>query len=84
MAFSLYLFTGKILQKNSVWNAFGTLSFLDPLHTTLKMSGYALMFDAQDYCGFSLALVFGFEEKTYIRHFHLYYFFKCVLIQCSN
>ena len=34
--------------------------------------------------GFSLALVFGFEEKMYIRHFHLYYFFKCVLIQCSN
>lgn len=48
MAFSSYLFTGKILQKNSVWNAFGTLSFLDPLRTTLKMSGYALMFDAQD------------------------------------
>lgn len=64
MAFSSYLFTGKILQKNSVWNAFGTLSFLGPLRTTLKMSGYALMFDAQDYCGFSLALVFGFEEKS--------------------
>lgn len=62
--FSSYLFTGKILPKNSVWNAFGTLSFLDPLRTTLKMSGYALMFDAQDYLGFSFALVFGFEEKS--------------------
>lgn len=62
--FSSYLFTGKILSKNSVWNAFGTLSFLDPLRTTLKMSGYALMFDAQDYFGFSFALVFGFEEKS--------------------
>lgn len=62
--FSSYLFTGKILPKNSVWNAFGTLSFLDPLRTTLKMSGYALMFDAQDSFGFSFALVFGFEEKS--------------------
>lgn len=62
--FSSYLFTGKILPKNSVWNAFGTLSSLDPLRTILKMSGYALMFDAQDYFGFSFALVFGFEEKS--------------------
>lgn len=56
MAFSSYLFTGKILQKilfGMPLAAFGTLSFLDPLRTTLKMSGYALMFDAQDYCGFS-------------------------------
>lgn len=38
----------KDFAKNSFWNAFGTISFLDPLCTTLKMSGYALMFDAQD------------------------------------
>ena len=38
----------KDFAKNSVWNAFGTITFLDPLCTTLKMSGYALMFDAQD------------------------------------
>jgi len=38
----------KDFAKNSVWNAFGTLSFLDPLCTALRMSRYTLKFDAQD------------------------------------